>query len=110
MEVIYTGLRKAPEVVVNALIQEDVDVVGISILSGAHMTLLPKFKKMLDEEGVNDVMLVAGGIIPEEDRIPLLELGYNAIFTPGTPITQIAQEIRDWISTSDRHKNRITTA
>ncbi len=104
MEVIYTGLRKSPDLVVNTVIQEDVDAVGISILSGAHMTLLPRFKEQLHLKGVDDVMLLAGGIIPDTDRQYLLNTGYDAVFTPGTPIKDIAGSIRRWVQNSKQQE------
>jgi len=83
MEVIYTGLRQTPEMIVEAAIQEDVNVIGISILSGAHMTIFPKIKKLMDEKGIDDVLLTGGGIIPKEDIEELKKLGVGEIFTPG---------------------------
>ncbi|MEM1271880.1 MAG: cobalamin B12-binding domain-containing protein, partial [Bacteroidota bacterium] len=98
MEVIYTGLRQTPAAVVTAALQEDVDVVGVSILSGAHLTVLPKLKRKMDEEGLDDVMLIAGGVIPDVD-IPLLaEAGVDKVFTPGTPLTEVADFIKERIS------------
>ena len=85
MEVIYTGLRQTPEQIVSAAIQEDVDVVACSILSGAHATLLPKVKKLLVAEGADDILFVAGGVIPEGDIPHLKENGIAEVFTPGTP-------------------------
>jgi methylmalonyl-CoA mutase C-terminal domain/subunit len=96
MEVIYTGLRQTPEMIVEAAIQEDVDVIGISILSGAHMTILPKIKKLLDEKGLNDVLLTGGGIIPEQDINKLKEMGVGELFTPGASTKNIAQYIKEW--------------
>ncbi len=96
MEVIYTGLRQTPEMIVEAALQEDVDVIGISILSGAHMTIFPKIKKLMDEKGLNDVLLTGGGIIPEEDIKELKKLGVGELFTPGTPTTAIADYIKSW--------------
>jgi methylmalonyl-CoA mutase C-terminal domain/subunit len=97
MEVIYTGLRKTPETVVVAAMQEDVDVVGVSILSGAHLTLLPKLRRLLDDEGLNDVPLVAGGVIPESDVVRLKELGVAAVFTPGTRLDDIVSYITETV-------------
>lgn len=94
MEVIYTGLRKTPEAVVRAAMQEDVDVVGISILSGAHLTLVPKLRKLLDDEGLDDVPLVVGGVIPEADIEVLKESGVAAVFTPGARLDDIVSYIR----------------
>ncbi|WP_018085042.1 cobalamin B12-binding domain-containing protein [Desulfurispora thermophila] len=95
MEVVYTGLHQTPEQIVEAAIQEDVDVVGLSILSGAHMTLIPRVKELLKENGAEDIILMAGGTIPEDDIKALKEGGYaQEIFTPGTTI----EEIVDWIN------------
>lgn len=94
MEVIYTGLHQTPEMIVEAAIQEDVDVVGLSILSGAHMTLFPKIVAMLKERGAEDIMVVGGGIIPEDDAAELAKQGVAAIFTPGAPTTDIVDFIR----------------
>lgn len=96
MEVIYTGLRQTPEMIVEAAIQEDVDVIGISILSGAHMTIFPKIKKLLDEKGLNDVLLTGGGIIPEQDINKLKEMGVGQLFTPGASTKNIALYIKEW--------------
>lgn len=96
MEVIYTGLRQTPEMIVEAALQEDVDVIGISILSGAHMTIFPKIKKLMDEKGLNDVLLTGGGIIPEEDIKELKKNGVGELFTPGTLTTDIADYIKKW--------------
>jgi len=102
MEVIYTGLRQTPEMIVEAAIQEDVDVIGISILSGAHMTILPKIKKMMEEKGLDDVLLTGGGIIPEEDINKLKEMGIGELFTPGASTKNIAEYIREWREKSPR--------
>lgn len=96
MEVIYTGLRQTPEMIVEAAVQEDVDVIGISILSGAHMTILPKIKKLMNDKGLVDVLLTGGGIIPEEDISKLKALGVGELFTPGAKTTQIADYIKSW--------------
>ena len=96
MEVIYTGLRQTPEMIVEAAVQEDVDVIGISILSGAHMTILPKILNLMKEKGLNDVLLTGGGIIPEEDIKELKKLGVGELFTPGAPTTAIADYIKQW--------------
>ena len=93
-EVVYTGLRQTPEMVVSAALQEDVDVVGLSILSGAHMTLLPKITAGLREHGMDDVLVTAGGIIPDDDVPALKEAGVSAVFGPGTTIRQVAEYIR----------------
>ena len=102
MEVIYTGLRQTPEMVVNAAIQEDVDAIGISILSGAHMTVFPKIIHLMKENNITDVLLTGGGIIPEEDRIRLQEIGVGKLFAPGTPTTDISTYILDWVSENRR--------
>jgi len=94
MEVIYTGLRQTPEMIVEAAIQEDVDVVGLSILSGAHMTLVPRVINLLHENGVDDVLVVVGGIIPDEDAPALKEIGVRGIFGPGTSTQDIVEFIR----------------
>jgi methylmalonyl-CoA mutase C-terminal domain/subunit len=96
MEVIYTGLRQTPEMIVEAAIQEDVDVIGISILSGAHMTILPKIKNLMNEKGLDDVLLTGGGIIPEEDIRKLKDIGVGDLFTPGASTKNIAEYIKEW--------------
>lgn len=102
MEVIYTGLRQTPEMVVNAALQEDVDAIGISILSGAHNTIFPKVIQLMKEKDMNDVLLTGGGIIPDDDMQALNEKGVGKLFAPGTPTTNIAQYIREWV---DQHRN-----
>lgn len=101
MEVIYTGLRKTPEAVVGAAMEEDVDVVGVSILSGAHLTLLPKLRRQLDDEGLGDVPLVAGGVIPESDVAKLKRDGIAAVFTPGTRLDDIVSYIAATVRSPD---------
>jgi methylmalonyl-CoA mutase C-terminal domain/subunit len=98
MEVIYTGLRQTPEMVVNAALQEDVDAIGISILSGAHGTVFPKVLQLMKEKGLTDVLLTGGGIIPEDDVQALMQLGVGKLFAPGAPTAEIAQYIRDWVA------------
>jgi methylmalonyl-CoA mutase C-terminal domain/subunit len=93
-EVVYTGLRQTPEMVVTAALQEDVDVVGLSILSGAHMTLLPRICGLMRERGLEDVLVTAGGIIPDDDVGSLREAGVAAVFGPGTTIREVADFIR----------------
>jgi methylmalonyl-CoA mutase C-terminal domain/subunit len=93
MEVVYSGLRQTPEMVVNAALQEDVDAIGISILSGAHMTVFPKVMALMREKGMDDVLLTGGGIIPEDDMRRLREMGVGELFEPGTPTSEIAQYI-----------------
>src|SRR5580693_2637182 len=97
MEVIYTGLRRTPEMVVNAALQEDVDAIGISILSGAHMTVFPKILKLMQEKNMDDVLLTGGGIIPEEDIKSLQKSGVGKLFAPGTPTPEIATYISEWV-------------
>src|SRR3989337_2461277 len=98
MEVIYTGLRQTPEMVVHAALQEDVDAIGISILSGAHMTVFPKVIQLMKDKELDDVLLTGGGIIPDEDMKQLHELGVGKLFAPGTPTSEIANYISDWVS------------
>jgi methylmalonyl-CoA mutase C-terminal domain/subunit len=97
MEVIYTGLRQTPEMVVNAALQEDVDAIGISILSGAHNTVFPKVIALMKEKGMNDVLLTGGGIIPEDDMKALNEIGVGKLFLPGTTTSDIALYIKEWV-------------
>jgi methylmalonyl-CoA mutase C-terminal domain/subunit len=97
MEVIYTGLRQTPEMVVEAALQEDVDAIGISILSGAHMTVFPRIINLMKEKGMQDVLLTGGGIIPDEDRIQLENMGVGKLFPPGTASTEIASYISQWV-------------
>lgn len=98
MEVIYTGLRQTPEMVVNAALQEDVDAIGVSILSGAHMTVFPKIIALMKEKEMNDVLLTGGGIIPEEDMQALHDMGVGNLFAPGTTTSDIATYIKTWVS------------
>src|SRR5512141_1134883 len=93
-EVVYTGLRQTPEMVVTAALQEDVDVVGLSILSGAHMTLVPRICALLREKGLGDVLVAAGGIIPDDDVAALRDAGVAAVFGPGTTIGEVAAFFR----------------
>ncbi len=102
MEVIYTGLRQTPDMVVNAALQEDVDAIGVSILSGAHMTVCPKIITLMKEKEMDDVLLTGGGIIPEGDMKTLNEMGVGKLFAPGTPTTQIAEYISGWVK---QHRN-----
>ena len=94
MEVIYTGIRQTPQMIVEAAAQEDVDVVGLSILSGAHMEILPQILDLLREKGMSDVTVVAGGIVPEEDRETLVRAGLKAIFGPGTAMKDIVEFVQ----------------
>jgi methylmalonyl-CoA mutase, C-terminal domain len=98
MEVIYTGLRQTPETIVEAALQEDADAIGISILSGAHMTIFPKVKKLMNEKGMNDVLLFGGGIIPDQDIEELKKMGVGNLFTPGTPTYETIEYVRNWVN------------
>lgn len=98
MEVVYTGLHQTPEMIVKTAIQENVDVIGISILSGAHMTIVPKIIEKLKENGVSNKVLFVGGIIPEEDAIELKKMGVAEVFGPGTPTGQVAEFIKKVIT------------
>ena len=102
MEVIYTGLRQTPEMVVSAALQEDVDAIGISILSGAHMTVFPRVVELMKEKGMDDVLLTGGGIIPDDDMKKLNTLGVGKLFAPGTTTNEIANYIKDWVT---QHKS-----
>jgi methylmalonyl-CoA mutase C-terminal domain/subunit len=93
-EVVYTGLRQTPEMIATAARQEDVDVVGLSILSGAHLTLLPRIAKLLRDEGLDDVLITAGGIIPDDDVPVLADAGIARVFGPGTTIAEVAEYLR----------------
>jgi methylmalonyl-CoA mutase C-terminal domain/subunit len=97
MEVIYTGLHQTPEMIASAAIQEDVDVVGLSILSGAHLTLFPRVRALLDEGGRPDILLTGGGIIPKEDMDELEAKGVGKLFGPGTPTTDLNSYIQAWV-------------
>jgi len=101
MEVIYTGLRQTPEMVVNTALQEDVDAIGVSILSGAHMTVFPKIISLMKEKQMDDVLVTGGGIIPESDMRELKKLGVGELFPPGTSTADIVKYISDWV-----HKHR----
>ena len=102
LEVIYTGLHQTPEMIVNTAVQEDVDVVALSILSGAHMTLFPLVKKLMDKNSLDDVLLTGGGIIPEEDMKKLCEMGVGRLFGPGSTTKEGIGYIVDWVA-----RNRI---
>ncbi len=95
-EVIYTGLRQTPEMIVEAAIQEDVDVVAVSILSGAHMSIFPKILKLMKDNGMNDVLLTGGGIMSDKDIEKLMEMGVGRLFGPGASLTEAVEYIRDW--------------
>lgn len=102
MEVIYTGLRQTPEMVVQAASQEDVDVIGVSILSGAHNTVFPKLLALMKQENLNDVLLTGGGIIPDDDMKKLNEMGVGKLFAPGANTHEISDYIKEWVK-----KNRV---
>jgi len=103
MEVIYTGLRQTPEMIVEAAIQEDVDAIGISLLSGAHMTIFPRVLELMKEKGVDDVLLFGGGIIPEEDIKKLKEMGVGELYTPGANTQEIAKFLKNWVAEHSRN-------
>ena len=98
MEVIYLGLRQSPAMIVNAAIQEDADVIALSVLSGAHMTIFTKVLELLKEENINDILVTGGGIIPEEDIQKLENIGVGKLFTPGTSIDESKQYIENWVA------------
>jgi len=104
MEVIYTGLRQTPEMVVNTALQEDVDAIGISILSGAHMTVFPRVMQLMKEKGLDNILLTGGGIIPEEDMNLLNEQGIGKLFGPSSPTAAIADYINEWVN---KHRTTI---
>ncbi len=97
MEVIYTGLRQTPEMVVNAALQEDVDAIGVSILTGAHNTIFPKILSLMKEKGMDDVLVTGGGIIPPDDMEKLNAMGVGKLFSPGASTTEIADYIKEWV-------------
>ena len=98
MEVIYLGLRQTPEMIINAAIQEDADVIALSVLSGAHMTIFKKIKSLMNDEGLEDVLLTGGGIIPEEDMTALSRQGVGKLFGPGTSINETINYITNWVN------------
>jgi methylmalonyl-CoA mutase, C-terminal domain len=104
MEVIYTGLHQTPEMIATAAVQEDVDVVGLSILSGAHMTLFPRVLELMRDQGRDDVLLTGGGIIPQEDMDELRRLGVGQLFGPGTPTSDLVRYIQDWFGQRQRQE------
>ena len=103
MEIIYTGLRQTPEMIVEAAIQEDVNAIGISILSGAHMTIFPRILNLMKEKNVEDILLFGGGIIPENDLIRLKEMGVGELFTPGTSTVEIIKFLNEWVLKNPRN-------
>ncbi len=98
MEVIYLGLRQTPEMIVSAALQEDADVVALSILSGAHMTIFPRVKQLMNESKMDDVLLTGGGIIPQKDMESLSQQGVGQLFGPGTPIQETVEYITEWVT------------
>jgi methylmalonyl-CoA mutase, C-terminal domain len=104
MEVIYTGLHQTPEMIATAAVQEDVDVVGLSILSGAHMTLFPRVRELLHEQGRDDILITGGGIIPKEDMESLSDQGIGKLFGPGTRTTDLIDYIKDWFTERERQE------
>jgi len=102
MEVIYLGLRQTPEMIVSAALQEDADVIALSILSGAHMTVFPKVMELMDQNGLDDVLLTGGGIIPDKDEEALTKLGVGKLFGPGTPVQKTVDYITNWVQTNRR--------
>jgi methylmalonyl-CoA mutase, C-terminal domain len=104
MEVIYTGLHQTPEMIASAAVQEDVDVVGLSILSGAHMTLFPRVLDLLREQGREDVLLTGGGILPKEDIEELQQRGVGKLFGPGTPTSDLVAYIKEWFAARQRQE------
>ena len=104
MEVIYTGLHQTPEMIANAAVQEDADVIGLSILSGAHMTLFPRVRELLREQGRDDVLITGGGIIPKEDMDALQALGVGKLFGPGTPTSDLVEYIKRWFAEQQEHQ------
>ncbi len=108
MEVIYTGLRQTPEMIAEAALQEDVDVVGLSILSGAHMALVPRIREVMDAHDLQDIPLILGGIIPDEDKVKLAAIGIHGIFGPGTHTEDIASYIRALVTAKTTAANART--
>ena len=105
MEVIYTGLHQTPEMIATAAVQEDVDVVGLSILSGAHMTLFPRVLQLLREQGRDDILLTGGGILPREDMEALQAQGVGRLFGPGTPTSDLIDYIKGWFAERQRQES-----
>ena len=101
MEVIYTGLHQTPEMIASAAVQEDADVIGLSILSGAHMTLIPRVAQLVQTAGRDDILITGGGIIPKEDMDALQAQGVGKLFGPGTPTTELVDYIKDWFATRE---------
>ena len=104
MEVIYTGLHQTPEMIATAAVQEDADVIGLSILSGAHMTLIPRVQDLLREQGRDDVLITGGGIIPKEDMDTLTARGIGRLFGPGTPTSELVEYIKGWFAEREKQE------
>ena len=104
MEVIYLGLRQTPHMIVNAAIQEDADVIALSVLSGAHMTILKKIKELLDQDNIQNILITGGGIIPKEDMAELKKIGIGQLFGPGTPVQDTIDYIVSWMEQRDNAK------
>jgi methylmalonyl-CoA mutase C-terminal domain/subunit len=104
MEVIYTGLHQTPEMIATAAIQEDVDVIGLSILSGAHMTLIPRVQELVQAQGRDDILITGGGIIPKDDVETLERRGIGRLFGPGTPTTELIEYIKEWFATREKQE------
>jgi methylmalonyl-CoA mutase C-terminal domain/subunit len=102
MEIIYTGLRKTPEMIVEAALQEDVDAIGVSILSGAHMTIFPRILNLMQEKGLKDVLLFGGGIIPDQDIQTLKKMGVGELFTPGASTIDIVAYVKKWVDANHK--------
>ncbi len=102
MEVIYLGLRQTPEMIVSAALQEDADVIALSSLNNAHMTIFPRVKNLMDEKGLTDVLLTGGGIIPKKDMDSLYEMGVGKLFGPGTPVHKTIDYITEWVNSNRR--------
>ena len=109
MEVIYTGLHQTPEMIVSAAVQEDVDVVAMSILSGAHMTLFPRVRQLLAEEGADHILITGGGIIPDEDMQALQGMGIGRLFGPGTSTREAVEYISDWFAQHGRDRETVAS-
>src|SRR3954464_7855478 len=104
MEVIYTGLHQTPEMIATAAVQEDVDVIGLSILSGAHMTLIPRVQELVEAQGRDDLLITGGGIIPKDDVEALEARGIGRLFGPGTPTTELIAYIKEWFATREKQE------
>lgn len=100
IEVIYAGLRQTPETIVEAALQEDVDAIGISVLSGAHMTIFPKIKKLMTDNNLDDILIFGGGIIPEKDKEELFKIGVGRLFSPGTSTYEIVEYVKIWVNSN----------